>query len=438
MQRSLRLRLLLGAACAVAAALVISWVTLVFLFDRHLRRNVEDDLIRHGQQLVSVLTFLPDRFSAETYQPADLRFNLPASGVYWQASRGEQVVRSRSLWDNALAVPGGVTGAEWHRSAAEGPFGQRVVQVARAVQADAASQPVLVQIAASEQDIASARDEFGRELAAFLALLWAALNAAAWLQVRIGLKPLEAVQTSVHDLQSSPASRLDPEDFATEIVPLVEQINQLADTREADLRAAQDRAANLAHALKTPLSAQRALARKVRALGAEDIADGLESSVQAASETVDRELARARTAASRERGPCLAAPVLERLLSVLRRTERGAALAFDVIVPGDAVLPVAAEQLMEMAGPLLENAVRYARTRVRLTVSPSELSVEDDGPGLDTADRELVLARGQRADERPGGYGLGLSIANDLAEATEGRLGLEASSLGGLRVRVRW
>lgn len=436
--RSLRLRLLIGAACAIAAALVVGWITLVLLFDRHLRRNVEDDLIRHGRELVSQLTFGPEAFSAELYQPADRRFSLPASGIYWQASRGAQVVRSRSLWDNALETPANVTGAAWQRSAVSGPFGQRVVKVARAVQANAAASPVIVQVAASEREIVDARDEFGRELAVFLVLLWAALSAAAWLQVRIGLKPLRDVQSSVHDLQSSPASRLDPEDFATEVAPLVDQINQLADAREADLRAAQDRAANLAHALKTPLSAQRALARNVRALGADDLAEGLESSVQAASETVDRELARARTAASRDRGPTSARPVLDRLVAVLRRTEQGSALSFEFAGPAEVRLPVSAEQLMEMAGPLLENAARHARSRVLMRVEAAMLAIEDDGPGLSEAERETVLARGQRADERPGGYGLGLAIANDLAEATGASLALDVSPLGGLCVRVRW
>nr|MCU0731160.1 hypothetical protein [Hyphomonas sp.] len=58
--RSLRLRLLLGAAAAIAIALFISWITLVLLFERHIQRNTEADLIRHGQQLISELTFTPE------------------------------------------------------------------------------------------------------------------------------------------------------------------------------------------------------------------------------------------------------------------------------------------------------------------------------------------------------------------------------------------
>lgn len=436
--RSIRLRLLAGGALAIAAALLVSWFTLVLLFDSHIRRTTEDDLIRHGRAIVSAITFTPDGFSTEGYQPADLRFDRPASGLYWQVSRDGEVQRSRSLWDNALEVPPDVDGAEWQRDTATGPFGQDLVRVARPIRETETSAPVMLIIAADRASLIDAREEFARELAIFLSLLWATLSLAAWFQVTIGLLPLRAVQSSISELKSSPVSRLDAGRFATEVTPLVEQINELADAREADVHAARDRAANLAHGLKTPLSALRAVARRVREAGGADMADGLEHSIRAASDAVDRELARARTAASLDRGPTEPGPLIERLAAVLSRTERGARVEFDIDCPPGAALPVSADQLMEMAGPLMENAARYAVARVRISSHLRELVIEDDGPGIGTASREQVILRGQRADERPGGHGLGLSIANDLAEATEGRLELGTSALGGLKARLIW
>nr|WP_225908151.1 sensor histidine kinase [Hyphomonas sediminis] len=436
--RSIRLRLLAGGALAVAAALLISWLTLVLLFDSHIRRNTEDDLIRHGRDLASAITFTPSDFSTDAYRPADLRFDRPASGLYWQVSSGESIHRSRSLWDNSLQPPHHVDGTSWHRDTAKGPFGQDVVRVARSIREHDTAPPVTLILAADNANLVDARDEFSREIAIFLTLLWAALSVAAWIQVTIGLLPLRAVQTSISELKSSSANRLKSSRFATEVSPLVNQINELADAREQDLQAARDRAANLAHSLKTPLSALRAMARKVRANGEEDIADGLEHSIQTASEAIDRELARARTAASLERGPTAPAPVLERLIAVLARTERGDRIDFETDCAKDATLPVAEDQLMEMLGPLMENAARYAHTKVKVTAKAGELVVEDDGPGLGSADRALVVLRGQRADERSGGHGLGLAIANDLAEATDGKLELGTSSLGGLKARLVW
>ena len=436
--RSVRLRLLAGAAFAIAAALVVSWIALVLLFDRHLRRNIEDDLILHGQQIAGALQVAPGAITVTPGAAGDLRFDRPASGLYWQISMSDQYARSRSLWDASLAIPETAPSADWARGTSAGPFGQQVIRVYRSIRTSESAEPVTLIVAINRTSLVAARTEFALELAVYLLLLWAALSAAAWFQVRIGLTPFRSVETSIGELASSPASRLDPARFPTEVTPLVDQINLLAATRENDLQSARDRAANLAHALKTPLSALSALARKVRAGGDNDLANGLDTSIRAATETVERELARARTAASTDRGPCDPQTPLWRLAEVLKRTERGARITIDIQVAPGTRLPVHADQLLEMAGPLMENAVRHAASRVLVSASPGELSVQDDGPGLGLADRELVRLRGQRADERPGGHGLGLAIASDLAEATDGHLELSVSTLGGLQARISW
>jgi len=66
------------------------------------------------------------------------------------------------------------------------------------------------------------------------------------------------------------------------------------------------------------------------------------------------------------------------------------------------------------------------------------LSVEDDGPGIDPAQMADAFARGARLDEAGGGHGLGLAIAQDLAEATGAQISLARSELGGLKVAIVW
>jgi signal transduction histidine kinase len=133
--------------------------------------------------------------------------------------------------------------------------------------------------------------------------------------------------------------------------------------------------------------------------------------------------------------------VLESLVGVVEKTEFGAKLVFEVNVPEDLRLPVAGEDLLEIAGALIENAARYARRRVRITGEPTGagcLIVEDDGPGIDSEKVAAALARGGRLDEAGPGHGLGLAIANDLVDATRGQLTLVRSELGGLKVTVAW
>jgi len=99
-----------------------------------------------------------------------------------------------------------------------------------------------------------------------------------------------------------------------------------------------------------------------------------------------------------------------------------------------------AQDFQEMLGNLLDNACKWAASRVQvaagITAGQLEIRVEDDGPGLPGPVRESVLQRGVRADEAMPGSGLGLSIVSDLAGLYGGALHLESSTLGGLRVRL--
>ena len=64
--------------------------------------------------------------------------------------------------------------------------------------------------------------------------------------------------------------------------------------------------------------------------------------------------------------------------------------------------------------------------------------VDDDGPGLNSDQREAVMQRGVRLDEQVPGSGLGLAIAKDLVSLYEGQITLSESPLGGLSAIVKF
>jgi signal transduction histidine kinase len=290
------------------------------------------------------------------------------------------------------------------------------------------------------------RAEFAWELAIFMTLLWLVLLAAAWLQVRLGLNPFGRVRQELAALRRNPAVRMSGE-YPVEVLQLTDAINDLASAREADLTRARQRAADLAHALKTPLAALAAQSRRIRSgdEAAATAADALDRVIGAAGAAVEAELARARAAAFRltpqvaETSPLA---VAERILAVLERTEKGMRTDCELDIAESMRLSVPAEDLSEILGTLLENAVKFARRRVLATGGAADgkiwLCIEDDGPGIAEARQAEALTRGGRLDELGGGHGLGLAIARELTEATGGSLALDISPLGGLRVTLRW
>lgn len=442
--RSLRVRLLLGATVAIFIALAAAWLVMTLLFERHIERRVHADLVRDGMQLAASLAIGPDGAPLLSREPGDLRFAEPASGLYWQVTTARGSLRSRSLWDQSLPASQVARARDWSTRFIGGPFEEQLLVVERVVKPDRDGPEVLLQLASENKSLHEARREFGAELALFLVLLWAILSAAAWTQVALGLRPLARIRDAVDALKRSPRERLAAAP-AQEVEPLVRAINELADARETDLTRARRRAADLAHALKTPLAAISAQSRRAREAGATDAADGLDGAIQAASAAVDRELARSRAAAIRAApGEVSAAalPVIEAIVGVVERAEFVAQVVFDVNVPPELTVPVAAEDLLELMGALIENAARYARRRVLIDGARSAdgrvLNIEDDGPGIDPAQMADAFARGARLDQAGGGHGLGLAIAQDLAEATGAQITLARSELGGLRVSIVW
>ncbi|RYD95019.1 MAG: HAMP domain-containing histidine kinase [Sphingomonadales bacterium] len=421
--------------------MAIAWGAMGWVFDRHIERRVQDELTAQAVPLLAGLSLTGGAPALED-EPADPRFGVPASGIYWQVNAAKGQLRSRSLWDSKLPAPAKVPADAWGERKGAGPFGQRLLLVERQVQLEPDQPPVTVQLGYDLARLAPAQREFGREMALFLALLWAVLSIAAWVQVTLGLRPLGKVEGEVRRLRRDATARL-AEAYPRELLPLTQAIDALADAREADVVRARRRAADLAHGLKTPLAALAVQSAHAREAGATDAADGLDAAIAAVRGAVDGELARTRIGLVQNEGRSTAAlPLAERLVQVLEATEAGERIAFSVEGDAAAMLPLAGDDAAELLGPLLENAARHARRRVEVTIAANAdgvtLSVADDGPGLDAARHGDAVLRGARLDTAGDGHGLGLAIARELTEATGGKLTLAQGGLGGLEVRLAW
>lgn len=435
---SLQTRLLAGALGWILAALAVAGVLLTDLFRRHVESQFRAGLEIHLNELAASLEW-GEGAEAPTLlrQSGDPAFRKPYSGLYWQVSRpdGHPFLRSRSLWDTVLLLPADdlMDGAVHHHRLA-GPNVPHLIAVERAVTLPNAPQPVRILVARDESVLHQAVASFAATLAGSLALLAAGLAVAAVLQVRLGLRPLDRLRAALGSLRlEGGPSRLEGE-FPREVEPLVDDLNALIRHNADLLERARTQAGNLAHALKTPLAV---MTNEASRLGE----DGrlFREQLDLARRQVDIHLARARAAAAgAASGQKFAVEAsLKGLRAVMERVYGDKELAIDLATDSAHLVRGERQDFEEMLGNLLDNACKWARSRVRVATEIRDrrlaVTVDDDGPGLPPDRREEVFGRGRRLDEAAPGSGLGLAIVRDLADLGGGAVRLEDSPLGGLR-----
>lgn len=433
---SLSLRLLMFASVMILLALALAWLVLGLLFERHSERQLQWDLERHGTVLIAALELGTDGRLRLERQPADPRFDRPASGLYWRIATPGYELRSRSLWDGALPEAGSDASNGWQVTNGKGAFEDEVLTVERRVQLTTSGPLVRVVVAADRQPVTSARAAFGKESAIFLGILWIALALAAWVQVRLGLKPLNRVRQQLEAMSSGQHASLPEQEHPHEIRPLTSAINVFARKRANDVDRARRRARDLAHAFKTPITALRLQIDTLEPGKARDMSHSLSLITGA----VESELARSE---GMERDQEMeAAPAIDRLLAVIAKTPDGRKLMFQNEIEAGLRIPMSMTAGLEVLGALIENAARHANTLVRLAGGTTDgaiwIAISDDGLGIADALRASVLDRGVRLDERGAGHGLGLSIVQDLVSASGGSVTLDRASEGGLCVRLDW
>jgi signal transduction histidine kinase len=267
------------------------------------------------------------------------------------------------------------------------------------------------------------------------------LLGAALLQIQVSLAPLGRLRERIAALRAGRARRVDGR-YPTEVQPLVDDLNALLAEREARVARARAKAGDLAHGLKTPLAVLAQEAERARARGASEHAATLAEQVERMRRQVEYHLAQARAegAGVDPSARCSVRDCAEGLVRTLDRlhAERGVTIRIDVAP--EHVVRCDREDLEEMLGNLLDNACKWARSKVSLTSRVDGgavvLAVDDDGAGLDPSLRDAVLQRGVRADEAAPGSGLGLAIVRDLVALHGGAITLGGSPAGGLHAEL--
>ncbi len=435
---SLRLRLLLGAGAFILSALALAALGLTLLFQDHVERWVDGELDGYLDQVIAGIDIEPGGELAVAEPPADPRFTQPLSGRYWQVvvEPDGPVLRSRSLWDFEIPLlPAGAVDDEARHGRVPGPDGTRLYLLQRHVRLPSrlGGHTALAAVAVDAAEVTAAVRRFASVLVPALLVLSALLILAAWVQVRVGLRPLSAMQSKLGAIGSGKRSRLGG-GFPDEVQPLASEIDALLDARDREVDRARSRAADLAHGLKTPLQVLLSDAEQLERKGETAVAEEIETIVTALQRHAERQLSRARMASYSPNASADIAEIAEQVARVMKRTPEGQRLAWRAELPPDVRARIDPQDLAEALGNLTENAVRHARSRIVIEAThdgaTARIAIADDGPGIPIEQQDEVLDRGARLDSTSAGSGLGLAIVKDIAEIWDAELSFETTAQG--------
>ncbi|MGI3903764.1 MAG: ATP-binding protein [Janthinobacterium lividum] len=454
--RSIATRLFLSAAFWSVLILLVAGITLSAINRRSAISDFDQRLSVYVRALAANVGDPGDEAHSNLGQLGETLFELPLSGWYWQITQldGDQndIRASPSLFAQRLPKLGD-TSAEpeiggIRRGYAIGPDDRRLRIVERVLETDD-KHHYLVQVAASPEEVEADISSFNLALAFTLAFLALALIMSTVLQVRFGLRPLRRLGAGVAAIRQGDAERIEGE-FPREIAPLANELNLLIAANREIVDRARTHVGNLAHALKTPLSV---IVNEASAQGLGD-PDGLgakvRDQVQIMRDQVTYYLDRARAAArSTVIGNVTEVkPVIEGLVRTFGKIYRDRDIVFGAQMQDGLRFRGEKQDLEDLVGNLVDNAGKWAKGRVLVTVEttndPGELGpsallifVDDDGAGLRAEARGVAARRGRRLDESKPGSGLGLSIVTDLAGTYGGSFALDESPMGGLRAILR-
>jgi signal transduction histidine kinase len=446
---SLALRLFFSATTWTVIILVVTGVVLSSIYRAAVERAFDRRLGVYLRTLVAEVATPEENAGKFPQSMGEPLFDLPLSGWYWQATRLDaptpDVRSSRSLWDATLprlADLGASSAAGGTRQGyAEGPEGQLLRIVERTIDLGEEGR-YLVAVAGDAAEIDDETHSFDGALVVTLGVLAIVLLLTTTFQVRFGLAPLKRISEGLAAIRSGAAERLEGA-FPVEIAPLARETNALIDANRDIVTRARTHVGNLAHALKTPISV---MMNEATTHGADPLALKVREQTEIMRDQVARHLERARMAARVAAIGTITEvrPVVTALARTMEKLHHHRGIAIAIDAPEGARFRGEQQDLEEMVGNLVDNACKWAQSRVAVEVFSEKpdprgdrrivrIVVDDDGPGLSPQQREQVARRGRRLDETKPGSGLGLSIVVELASLYGGGLSLGTAPIGGLR-----
>ncbi|MFZ2170376.1 MAG: ATP-binding protein, partial [Methylococcaceae bacterium] len=363
----------------------------------------------------------------------------PYSGDYYQVFANGQVIRSRSLLNQDISIQA-LSPGEKRKLYSTGPKLQPLLVMVHGY--SKLDRNITIAVAEDISSTLARITTFQHRFTLISLILLLLLIIVQAIILRSGFHRLTRISQQIRALEQGKRTQLDS-DVPQEVAALVHEVNWLLKVMDQRLQRSRNALGDLAHALKTPLTVLQQLPREAALKSQPEICCILQTQTTNMQNIMERVLKRARMAGS---GPAVIMFDIKQeipaLIKALQSMYRDKNLSISFVAPEAAMLLIDREDMLELTGNLLDNACKWAKSRVSLSFDINRivhLIVEDDGPGVSDADFAMLTQRGTRLDEAVNGHGLGLSIAQSIVEQYGGQLILRRSNkLGGFCVEARF
>ena len=440
---------------SVAVPLALFFGVMMLVLDsgfRTLTRNGLHELL--DSQIITLIAAAQREASGGYDVPLrdlDSRFATPRSGLYAQVASPGHVWRSPSTAGEVVNF--GPLLPQGKRRFSYALVDHRRLEIeSRGVSFEDVpghGQPVTFSVAVSLTPYEQQVWEFRRRMVLWFSGLMLLLLASLAVLLRAVLAPVRRLEREIHKVEEGLAEGLGG-GYPRELRGVARHLNALLVAERKRVVRYRDTLGNLAHSLKTPLAVMRSALRagSASASGEGASGDAMGPEIDRMTDIIEHQLKRAAASGGAILGqaPVPVAPIAAELRLALLKVYARKDLSLELAVQADSQFVGDRGDLMEMLGNLLDNACKWCRQRVLLTVAVDPvaeardnmtLTVEDDGPGISEENRARILERGVRTDETMPGHGLGLAMVRETVELYGGELSVQTSPLGGAKFTLR-
>lgn len=436
--KSLTKRIITYSGSWVIMALIIVGLLLVYLYLDHVAQHYDEHVNMHLEELTEASRLSPDGTFSLAFLPSDPRYHELHSGWYWEVRQsGVSLLKSPSLGDYMMVIGSIRPTGDRLVYEVSGPMQELLRLHVFEIQLDSNQDPLVYLASVPTTDYKDDVLDYANHIFSSFVLLGVFLLLTLILQVRLTLKPLNALGAEISDIRAGKKEKLS-QDYPTDVQPLVDELNNLLDHNIVLLKRARNQLGDLAHSVKNPLTVINNEARNMPSR----VRDLVLRQTNAIKENINHYLSRARAfgGANILGTRCGVKGVVDDLVYTMLRLHHERELEYDTSKLEECCFRGESQDLEEMLGNLIDNACKWAKSQVMITGKVRDerllLIVADDGPGIPDDEIGNVVLRGHRLDESKPGHGQGLGIVNDISGLYGGSLKLSRSALGGLRAEL--